>query len=114
LRQAGAGLRRRICSSAQLFLVDRVRRAGHQAVGTLGLGEGDDVADRLGTAHQGDETVETEGEATVRRRAIFQRIEQEAELVLTLCLADVERGEHLLLNLLTVDPNGAATDFPAV
>jgi hypothetical protein len=69
---------------AQLLLVDAARRVGQQALGALGLGEGDHVADRLGAGHHGDDAVEAEGQAAVRRRAVLERVEQEAELGLLL------------------------------
>ena len=39
----------------------------------------------------------------MRRCAVFQGVEQEAELELRLFLADAERGEHLLLHVGTVN-----------
>jgi hypothetical protein len=68
---------------AQLLLVHRLG-AGEQALRALGLREGDHVADRLGLGHQRDEAVQAEGQAAVRRRAVLQRVEQEAELELRL------------------------------
>ncbi len=39
----------------------------------------------------------------MRRRAVLQRIQQEAELRLRLFRADVQRAEHLALYFLAVD-----------
>eukprot|EP00611_Tribonema_gayanum_P017022 TRINITY_DN29547_c0_g1_i1.p1 TRINITY_DN29547_c0_g1~~TRINITY_DN29547_c0_g1_i1.p1 ORF type:complete len:231 (+),score=68.92 TRINITY_DN29547_c0_g1_i1:70-693(+) len=80
----------------------------------LRLREGDHIADRVGLGHQRDQTVEPEGQATVRRRTVLQRIEQEAELELRLVRADLERVEHLALHLGAVDPHRAAAELPAV
>ena len=99
---------------AQLLLVHRRRRLGQQALGALGLGEGDHVADRLGAGHHRHDPVETEGQATVRRRAIAQRIEQEAELGLGLLGIDGQRPEDLALHLLAVDAHRATADLPAI
>ena len=67
---------------AQLLLVHRAGRLRQQALRALGLGEGDDVADRLGAGHHGDDAVQTKGQTAVRWRAVLQRVEQEAELLL--------------------------------
>src|SRR5512147_437151 len=69
---------------AQLALGDGRRRAGDEVLATLRLGERDDVANRLRAGHQGHQPVETEGDAAVRRRAVLQRLQQEAELGLLL------------------------------
>ncbi|OIQ79435.1 hypothetical protein GALL_388340 [mine drainage metagenome] len=50
----------------------------------------------------------------MRRRAVLQRIEQEAELGTRLVGADAQRAEHLALHLGAVDAHRAAADFPAV
>ena len=67
---------------AQLLFIDRRWRLGQQALGALGFGEGDDVADGLGTGHHGDDAVQTKGQTAVRWRAVLQRVEQEAKLLL--------------------------------
>src|SRR6185295_5491549 len=76
---------------AQLLLVDRARRVREQVLRTLRLRERDDVAQRFGAGHQHDEAVEADRDAAVRRRAVLQRVEQEAELRLRLVGADLER-----------------------
>jgi hypothetical protein len=102
-----------MCSSRNC-LVHRARRARQQALRALRLREGDHVAERLGAGHQRDEAVQAEGDAAVRRRAVLQRVEQEAELGLRLFGADVQRAEHLALHLFAVDTHRAAADLPAV
>src|SRR5574343_533300 len=57
---------------AQLLLVDRRRGIGEQALGALGLREGNHVADRFGTGHHGDDAIQAEGKATVRGRTVLQ------------------------------------------
>src|SRR3989442_9706977 len=62
---------------AQLLLVHRRRSMREQVLRALRLGEGDDVADGLGAGHHGDDAVEAEGDAAVRRRAVLERLQQE-------------------------------------
>ena len=99
---------------AQLLLVHRAGRIGHQALRALGLGEGDHVADGFGAGHQRDQAIQPERQAAMRWRAVLQGVEQEAEFLLRFFLADVERVEHLGLHFLLVDTHRAAADFPAV
>ena len=69
---------------AQLLLIHRRRRLCQQALRALRLGEGDHIADGFGAGHHGDNAIQTERQAAVRRRAILQCVEQEAELELRL------------------------------
>src|SRR5687768_459282 len=68
----------------QLGVVGPARAAGHEVGALLRLGEGDDVAQAVGAAHQHAEAVEAEGDAAVGRRAVAEGVEQEAELLLDL------------------------------
>ena len=90
------------------------RRFGEQAVGGLRFWEGHDVADRFGAGHEHDEAVEAEGDAAVRRAAVAQGIQEEAEFFLGFFVADAEAFEDLLLHVFAVDSDGAAADFGAV
>ena len=72
--------RTRMPSCGQLRRLDRQRRVGHRIGTRLRLREGDDLADVLLAGEDGDEPVEAEGEATVRRGAVLERVEEEAEL----------------------------------
>ncbi len=99
---------------AQLLLVDFRGRLRQQILGALRLREGDHVADRFGAGHHGDDAVQAEGDAAVRRRAILQRVQQVAELLAGFLGADLQRAEHLALHFLAVDTDRAAADFPAV
>ena len=74
------GFLRRMCSSRSCFSSTGLGALRQQVLRALGLREGDHVADRLGAGHQRDEAVEAERDAAVRRRAVLQRVEQEAEL----------------------------------
>ena len=79
-----------------------------------GLREGDHVADRVGAGEPLDDAVEPVGDAAVRRRAVAQRLEQEAEARLGFLGVDPERGEDLLLHVGAVDADRAAAHLLAV
>jgi hypothetical protein len=99
---------------AQLSFIHRARCLGQQALGALCLGEGDHVADGFRAGHHRHDTVQTERQPAMRRRAVLQRVEQEAELELRLFHADVERAEHLRLHRFLMDTHRAAADFRTV
>src|SRR6266705_6831085 len=99
---------------AQLLLVHRRRGMREQILRPLRLWERDDVADGLGTRHHGDDAVQAEGDASVRRRAVLQRFEQKAELLLSFIGPDRKRAEHLRLHFLAVDAHRAAADLRTV
>src|SRR5712691_1651739 len=66
-RSSFIGLPQANVQLAQLLLVHRRRRVREQVLRALRLGEGDDVADRLGARHHRDDAVQAEGDAAVRR-----------------------------------------------
>src|SRR5712691_9903566 len=99
---------------AQLLFVHRRRSVREQILRALRLGEGDDVADGFGAGHHGDDPVQAEGDAAVRRRAVLQRLEQKSELLLRFLGPDRKRAEYLGLNFLAVDAHRAAADLRAV
>src|SRR6058998_452253 len=88
---------------AQLLLVHRRRSMREQVLRALRLGKGDDVADGVRSRHHRDDAVEAERDAAVRRRAVLERVQQEAEFLLRLFGADRQRAEHLRLHFLAVD-----------
>src|SRR3954469_3285580 len=73
---------------AQLQLVDGRRGAGEEVEARGGLREGDHVADRLRSGEALDDAVDAVGDAPVRRGAVAQRLEQEAETGLGSLLVD--------------------------
>ena len=79
---------------AQLLFVDFAWCVCKQALRTLRLREGDDIADRLGAGHHRDDSVKPEGQSAMRRRAVLERIKQEAELELRFVFSDSERFEY--------------------
>src|SRR5216683_1228348 len=78
---------------AQLLLVHRRRSMREQVLRALRLGEGDHLADGFGARHHGDDAIEAEGDASVRRRAVLERLQQEPEFLLRLFGADRQRAE---------------------
>ena len=91
----------------QLLVVDGGGCVGHEVDGFGGFGEGDDFAEagRAGEKHH--DPVEAEGDAAMRGRALFKRVEEEAEALACLFVADAERGEDLLLDVFAMDTYGA-------
>ena len=78
---------RRVRVDARLLALqrgDRGRRGGQRVVAAAGLREGDDLADRVDPGEQGADAVPAERDPAVRRRAVGERVEQEAELLLLL------------------------------
>ena len=94
--------------------VDGRRRARERVGAAGGLREGDRVADRVAAGQQRDDPVDAERDAAVRRRAVGERLQQEAEALLRLLGFDAERLEDLLLDVGPVDSDRAATQLPAV
>ena len=80
-----------------MLLCDWRRRAAHHVSSSVVLREGDEVADRVGATEERAETVEAEGQASVRRCAILEGAHQEAELFLCLLVSEAEGMEHLVL-----------------
>ena len=104
---AGGGTVSRTPTSASCARVDRGRRAGQRVRAGGRLRERDHVADRVAVGEDRDDPVDAEREPAVRRRAVLQRVEQEAEARVGLLLGDPERGEDLLLDLgrwIRIDP----------
>ena len=93
---------------------NRGRGLGQRVETAAGLREGDDIADRVGLRQQGDDAVPTESDTTVRRGAVLEGIQQEAELRLGFLLADAHHVEHAVLDVAAVDTDGAAADLVAV
>jgi hypothetical protein len=99
---------------AQLLVVHAGRRVHHQIHRLLRLGEGDHVADAVAAGQQHHEAVGADGEAAVRRRAVFQRADQMAEAALDLGFGQTQDLEHPRLEGRIVDPDAAAAQLGAV
>src|SRR5690606_18804548 len=92
------------------------RREGlrQQALGALGLGEGNHIAYGVSLGHHGDQAVQAKGHAPMRRRAVLQRIEQEAKLGARLFSVDIKRLEYFGLYIGAVDTHRTTADFPTI
>src|SRR5215469_211806 len=89
----------------ELVAVDFGRRVGHEVLGGGGFGEGDDFADRFFAGEKHDDAVDPKGDATVRRRAVGQRIEEKTEAAAELLFGEAESLEKALLNVLAMNSN---------
>src|SRR5438132_13762349 len=98
----------------QLFRRQVARRSRHVVVADLVLREGLCVANPFLGKQGHEQAVYPRSDASVRRRAHRQRVEQESELLPLLLGADAEIGEHLLLQLRLVDTEGASCELDAV
>src|SRR4051812_35457288 len=67
-----------------LLLGDRRGCAGERVIAGRGLREGDDVADGVPAGQEHDDPVPPERDPAVWRRAVLERLQQEAELLLGL------------------------------
>src|SRR5262245_31000690 len=112
-RSAGRSINLQV-QLAELLRIDRRRGPGHQVHGLDGLRKGDDLADRLFSRQDGDDAVQPERDPPVRRRAVFERLEEESEPELRLLLRHPEQLEDEALQPLIVDPDAAAGDLAAV
>ncbi|RMR55269.1 hypothetical protein ALP83_05645 [Pseudomonas syringae pv. actinidiae] len=99
---------------AQRFGIDNARRLGHDVGGALGFRERNHFTNRLRAGHQHHQTVQTKRQTTVRRSAVFQGVEQEAELLLLLVFGDTQQTEDRLLHFLAVDTNRTAAQLGTV
>src|SRR3954469_18519428 len=78
---AARGRRRREAQPElrELRRVDRRGCAGERVGAARGLGKGDHVADRVAAGGDRDDAVDAVGDAAVRRGAVAERLEEEAE-----------------------------------
>src|SRR3954471_23793343 len=90
-----------------LFGRDGRRGCGQRVDPAAGLRERDHLADRVGPRQERRDPVPAEGDAAVWRGAEGEGVEQEAELLLCLLLADAHDREDPLLDVLAVDTDRA-------
>src|SRR5439155_18431208 len=81
----------------ELLRIDRRRGSGHQVQRIGGLRKRDDVADRRFTGQDGHDAIDPERNPAVRRRAVLQRFEEEAESQLRLLVRDPQALEQTRL-----------------
>src|SRR4051794_98648 len=115
---ARLGRRRRVvhphAQLSQLLLTQRRRSAGEHPRAARRLRERDPLADRARARQQRHDPVEPEGDTAVRRRAVAERLEQEAEALARLVGSDPDRVEDLLLHLARVDTDRPSAELPSV
>src|SRR5713101_5322280 len=91
------------------------RRGARERIGAArNLRKRDDLADVGLTGHEREEALDAHREASVRRRAHAERVEQEAELLALLLLAETHRPEDSLLHLRPMHADRAGAELPAV
>ena len=98
----------------ELRRVDGRRCIEHHVAAGIVLRESDVVADRLRAAEQRAQTVEPEGQAAVRRRAVLEGVHQETELLLRLLGREAQAREDRGLQLGIVDTDRTAADLGTV
>src|SRR5690606_11729648 len=79
-----------------------------------GLRERHDLTDRRFAGQDGTQAVDAKRDAPVRRRAVLQRVEEEAEARAGLLVADAEQREDASLQRGVVDTEAAARHLAAV
>src|ERR1019366_5094495 len=99
---------------AQLLLGDRRRSVDQQVLPALRLGKGDDVSNLVDPGHHRHHAIDAERDAAMWWRAILQCIEEEAELLPLILLADSERLEYFGLYFGAMDAHRSAADFPTI
>ena len=72
------------------------------------------VADAVQSGEHGHQPVETESDAAVRGRSVFEGVQQEAELRFRLLFRESQAVEHPLLQAGFMDTDGTASHFDAV
>src|SRR5437868_5993020 len=99
---------------AQHRVGHRRRGARERVVAARHLRERDHLANVRLAGHEGDDPVDSCGEAAVRRSAHAQRVEEETELRALLVLPETHDAEDRPLRFRVVDPDRAGAELPAV
>ena len=99
---------------AQLQRIDRRGRVHHQIRPGGRFREGDHVADRLFSGEQHDDPIQSQPDAAMRRRAIFECFHQETETLEHLLDGTIHRLQHALLNIAAMNADAAAAQLHAV
>src|SRR3954454_1582270 len=98
----------------KLVRIDLVGRVCHEGGAFLRLRERDHIPQALRPGEQHRQPVHAEGDSAVWRGPEPQRLQEEAELVLGLLVADAHRGEDLLLHDGIVQPDRSPADLESV
>jgi hypothetical protein len=95
----GASFQRLDIQFEELLGVDLGGGCGHQVVGSLRLWKCNHVPDRFGFGGQHGDAVHAKCDAAVGRRAVGERVEQEAEFLAGFFVTEADNLEDLFLNL---------------
>ena len=98
----------------QLLGIDKIRRARHQIGCVAHFREGNHVAQGIRTKQLHHKPVKPESESPVRRRAVLEGINHEAEAGAGGFLGEAQGAEHQCLHVRAVDTNRAGTQLNAV
>src|SRR5690606_11891528 len=98
----------------QLLGIHLTGRLGHDTGSTLRFRECNHFPNGAGATHEHDQTVQSECQSTMGRRAVLEGIQQEAEFFLLFFSRNTQYTEHGLLHILTMDTHGTATELGTV
>ena len=74
-----------------------------QALRALCFWKRNHIANRLGTGHHGDDTIQAKGDTAVWWCAVLQGVEQEAKLELCFFGVNLQRPKHFALDFFAVN-----------
>src|SRR6266850_5571469 len=92
----------------EILGIDGRGRAVHEGCGARRLGKRDRVANGFASVEEDDQAVQPQRDSAVRRRAVFERLQQESELLLRLFGLHPDRAHDALLDILSMDPDAPA------
>src|SRR3990172_12315963 len=95
----------------QLVFPHRRGRLGHQADRLLRLGKGDHLTDRIRAGQEHGEAIQPKGDPPMRRRPVFQRLEEKTEFLPCLALPDPQSFKDPALDLSSVNSNASPADL---
>src|SRR5438094_8568767 len=98
----------------ELFGIRRSRCVGHGFFGLLVLRKRNHLADRLLAGGEHHHAVEPVSEAAVRRSAVSEGVEQEAEATFGVLAGHTQPAEDPLLHFRVMDPYAARAKFGAI
>src|SRR5207244_5558697 len=79
-----------------------------------GLEESDNIANRVLPCKQHNNTIQTQGNSSVRRRAVLKSFQEKSKAPFSLFIAETQSLKHRGLNVLAMDTDRAATDFHSI
>src|SRR5699024_9877410 len=98
----------------KLFLRHCRRCVHHQVACACRFRERDDVSDIICACKEHDETIETVGDAAMRRCTVCECFKEESELLVSFLIGEAECSEHSFLKFFIMYTYRTATEFVAV